>query len=550
MITSDLTIKNKISLTILSQQRDEILESWLNNILDESTLVDETELFNLRDNLKKFLYLLETILQEGDMNNTKNSLLDHASRLAKEIAFEHPIQGVAQTGSSVFLFSLREALFPFIKEACGKNLEILVSEMNRVNRVVDRLILIGLETYIKAREKAATEQSRVMVELAESSANAKSLFLASMSHEIRTPIHAILGVGELLSESIINAEQAKLVKIINKSGETLLALINDILDISKIEAGQMNLEVLDFNLSEIIQNTLDILSLQAKDKNLSLILDPSPFPDNIWVSGDQSRIQQILLNLLSNAIKFTDHGKVVVRLEQKNSDTIAFFVSDTGIGIPKEQRQYIFQQFTQADVSISRQYRGTGLGLAICKQLAEKMGGKIEVDSEVGVGSVFKLILPLQIITPTKYSSHDSLNKKAKVENANSKCVSKKLNILLAEDAEDNVILFQAFLNSSGHNIYIAENGAEALRKFQKEKYDIVFMDMEMPVMDGCTSTRAMRSWEQENGLHPTPIIALSANAMHEHKKKSLKAGCDLHLSKPISKAKLLEYIDQFKETK
>ena len=320
--------------------------------------------------------------------------------------------------------------------------------------------------------------------------------------------------------------------------------------VSKIEAGQLELEILDFNLSELIQDALEILSLQAEDKKLALMLEPNPFPENIWVSGDQSRIRQILLNLLSNAIKFTNQGEVVVRLEQNDKDAIVIFVSDTGIGIPKDKRQYIFQQFTQANVSISRQYRGTGLGLAICKQLTEKMNGTIELESEVGVGSVFKLTLPLPTIATPVYSLSDPANNQEKATDTTSKAAANGLTILLVDDAEENLIIFHAFLNTTGHTIKTAENGAEALMMFQKERYDIVFMDMEMPVMDGYSATKAMRTWELENGLPQTPIIALSAHAMQEHTQRSLKAGCNLHLTKPIRKAKLLEYINQFKEAK
>ncbi|MBF0382789.1 MAG: response regulator [Magnetococcales bacterium] len=552
MNDSDITNnKSNTSLDILVQYRDDIVEKWLQKILEqvEVPIEDEADRISLRESLKKFLYILEMVFQEINIDSFRSGIFDHASRIAKEIAVSYPIQGVTQTGSAVFLFSLREVLFPFIKETCRQDPEILGNEMDRINQVVDRLILIGLETYIQARERAATEQSRAMVELAESSANAKSLFLASMSHEIRTPINAILGVGELLAESALNSEQTRFVKIVNKAGETLLALINDILDISKIEAGQLELEVLDFNLAELIQDVIDLLSLQARDKGLALNLEPNPFLKDMWVSGDPTRVQQILLNLLSNAIKFTDQGEVVVRFEQHSDDKIAIFVTDTGIGIPVEKRQYIFQQFTQADASISRQYRGTGLGLAICKQLAEKMRGKIELESEVGVGSVFQVTIPLPSVDPPTYSTPGTLVCAGTTEGLKGDSSPNRLKILLVDDAQENLIIFQAFLNFSGHTINIAEDGAEALMKFQREKYDIVFMDMEMPVMDGYAATKAMRAWEQENGLTPTPIIALSAHAMQEHTQRSLDAGCNHHLTKPIRKAKLLEYIDQFKET-
>ena len=533
-------------LQVLNRRREEILDVWmLKNANAAPHHVGVIQDDQLRERMSQFIDALKGVLDAGMDNITGKDSFRSALRLSQEESSIHPNHEVSQAGSAHFLFSLRQTLLSFIQEASNGSLECFAREVEALNQVIDSLRMAGLEHYIQAREKVVTGQSRAMIELAEASMKAKSLFLASMSHEIRTPISAILGMGELLAESDLGPEQARYVQISNKAGETLLVLINDILDLSKIEAGQLELETMDFNLAGLVQDVVEILSLQAQDKGLALEIEPKPYSDDLWVTGDPMRLQQILLNLLSNAIKFTGEGRVTIRLDLNRDGLVAISISDTGIGIPEEKRQHIFQPFTQADASVARQYRGTGLGLAICRQLAEKMGGHIELESQVGVGSVFRLSIPLPVTDGPMSIHRETAIQMEKRYDENAR-ENKPLNILLAEDVEENRIIFKAFLKSSGCRIKVATNGAEALMKFRTETFDLVFTDIEMPVMDGYTATRAIRAWERKKGLPPTPIIALTAHAMREHVEQSVEAGYDFHLTKPFRKGQLLECIERF----
>ncbi len=541
--------EKQVLVKVLIKHRNAILDAWLYNIHEQSTteLPGKSLLIKLRGQMFEFITLLATIFQERDTTQSKDAIFDQISRLSREMMMGLPANISSPTDSANFLFSLRKTLIPFIQEGSEENFQLFAYEIEQMSWAIDHLRLLDLEHYIQNRENVISEQSRTMIELAESSAKNKSLFLASMSHEIRTPINAILGMGELLAESDLQPEQASFVTIANKAGETLLALINDILDISKIEAGQLELETLNFNLAELIKDTSEILSLQAKDKGLALNLEPEPFPTDAWVSGDPTRVQQVLLNLLSNAIKFTQDGRISILFMQNPQGMISISISDTGIGIPIEKQERLFQPFTQADASISRQYRGTGLGLAICRQLAEKMGGTIELKSDVGLGSIFTFHVPLPAVEATSTTdAHENKSQKSTGQLVNEGNKKKSLSILLVDDAEENRLIFKAFLKGSNHKIKTARDGAEALMKFREKKFDIILMDVEMPVMDGYTATKSIRAWERENGRKETPIIALTAHAMREHFEKSMEAGCNLHLTKPIRKQHLLDSIAQF----
>ncbi|MBF0370049.1 MAG: response regulator [Magnetococcales bacterium] len=531
---------------VLLQFREPILDAWASKNKGTAQLqAGDMPDVKVHENRSRFLDALMEIYREEAGSGSDSSAIDHALVLCQETEGSHPQHNVSQPESAHFLFSLREAMLPFLQEVSGGSLDLFAKEMEQLNQVIDRLRLISLERHIRAREKVITEQGRAMIELAEASVKAKSLFLASMSHEIRTPISAILGMGELLAESDLKPDQAQYVRISNKAGETLLALINDILDLSKIEAGQLELESMPFNLTELIGDTKEILSLQARDKGLAMTLAPESFPSDLWVMGDPTRLQQVLLNLLSNAIKFTSEGKVSISLEKGKNGLFSISVSDTGIGIPEEKRQHVFQPFTQADASISRQYRGTGLGLAICRQLAEKMGGRIDLKSQVGVGSTFTLALSLPMADMPELAVLTGVERNTGTPGQDASS-NKPLSILLADDAEENRILFEAFLKPAGYTLKMVQDGAEALIRFRQEDFDLVFTDIEMPVMDGYAATRAMRAWERENDRSATPIIALTAHAMREHAERSIEAGCDFHLTKPFRKSQLLECIERF----
>ena len=383
--------------------------------------------------------------------------------------------------------------------------------------------------------RKARAEAREGAVAAEAANAAKSTFLATMSHEIRTPLNGVLGMAQAMAGDELSERQRDRLSVIHRSGEALLAILNDVLDLSKIEAGKLELEHMEFELAEVARGAYSAFTALANKKGLSFALDIGRARGRYL--GDPTRLRQILYNLISNALKFTEQGEIRVTAV-RNGPMLELSVRDTGVGIARENLEKLFAKFDQLDSSTTRRFGGTGLGLAICRELAHLMKGEIAVESELGLGSKFILRVPLERVGDEKPIA-SMADARAGMSSGDAGDIA--LRVLAAEDNTVNQLVLKTLLHQMGVDPTVVDNGEEAVKAWETGDWDVILMDVQMPVMDGITATAAIRNREADIGRPRTPIIALTANAMSHQVEQYLAAGMDGHVAKPIQAAELFE---------
>lgn len=417
---------------------------------------------------------------------------------------------------------------------------------------------------INARLNQVIEQAKASAKEADSANQAKSRFLATMSHEIRTPLNGVIGFIDLLSETDLNVEQQEYMESLSSSGNTLMALINDILDFSKIESGHLDIESAPMDLYKLLEESVAIFDAEALRKGIEFSLEVDEDVPQ-WVLGDETRLRQILNNLLSNAVKFTNRGSVRMRVNCENAwqvgETceIEFEVADTGIGISEEQANRLFNPFSQADSSTTRQYGGTGLGLVICKRLSEAMGGRVLLNSKSGEGSQFYAYIPLEVIegenADTLRVLEDPMPIQAttsimRSDSSSAEDGSGNLKIAVAEDNLANQRLLKIMFQQIGFpDVDFVLNGSELIDHLSENACDIVFMDLQMPVMDGLSACELIRKGEAGDIHKDVSVVALTANAFAGDEERCLKAGMNAFLSKPFKIDTLKAMVENIRQS-
>ena len=380
-------------------------------------------------------------------------------------------------------------------------------------------------------QKRSEEKLQRALHQAESAARGRDAFLATVSHELRTPLNAIIGFNSLMLEKECSPqERRRYLNFARDAGRALLTQVNDLLDMAKIEAGKIELESLDFDLPRLIDSAVNMVRTQAQSRGLHVGSEISADLSK-WVRGDSARLRQILYNLLSNAVKFTEQGSILISARSVGEHMVEIAVADSGVGIPQDKLEAIFEKFNQADISITRRFGGTGLGLAICRSLARLMGGEIAVESTPGTGSIFRLTLPLHAGA-------------AAVAVAKPLRGSRTGRILVVEDQEANAVLARALLEDMGHEVELAANGSEALDRLLQQRFDVVLMDLEMPVMGGLEAARRIRA--MADPTRNTPVIAMSASAGASDIARCKAAGMDEHVAKPIGREALMRAFERW----
>ncbi len=491
---------------------------------------------------------LVAVLEQADYTVVSGSSAEEAMKLLRTLTPDIILLDVMMPGMNGFSFCRKLKRDPQYQDIPV----IFLTSLSQQTDIIKGFVAGGQDYIIKpfnqkellARVRTHIHLHDTLLEnirlsrLALDASRSKSEFLASMSHEIRTPLNSIIGMAEVLAETVLSAEQHDYVRIFRSAGENLLEIINDILDLSKIEAGRTELESIDFDLPTLLESVTTIVSLRADEQETTLrthIDSKVPF----YLKGDPTRLRQILLNLVGNAVKFTRKGEVEIKVSIKGSDQqLLFSITDSGIGIPADKQQLIFDSFTQADSLTTRKYGGTGLGLTICQKLLKIMQGHIWLTSKPGKGSTFFFTIPFSPATSPRPVIDTNIGLQPP------RCeLLQAARILLVDDNWDNCHLIRLYLQNTPFTLKTAGNGQEAVTSFCAKPCDLILMDIEMPVMDGYEATQKIREWEQRQQRKPVPIIALTAHAFIRFKKKCLDAGCSDFLTKPVKKSKLIETI-------
>jgi signal transduction histidine kinase/ActR/RegA family two-component response regulator len=398
--------------------------------------------------------------------------------------------------------------------------------------------LLAYRDKLELRVRERTQALKQARDKAEGASKAKSEFLAVMSHEIRTPLNGILGMTKALGNTNVSEEQGEMLEVVEQSGAALLTILNDVLDLSKIEAGEFKLNKAEFCVREIAHASLEMFGKAAKAKGLCFDVKIN-IDEDLRFKGDAARIRQVLNNLLSNAVKFTHKGGIEVilteELDHDHKTCLSIVVRDTGAGIPYAAQKTIFDRFTQVDSSLSREFQGTGLGLAICKELVEHMGGEINLKSDPGKGSRFCFFVAVDKVHEIKTAVAPDTNGEGKAANKDSaKAAKRAMRILVAEDNPTNRMVIKAILSHARADVTFVEDGQEAVKTWQSQNFDLVLMDIQMPHMNGVEATQAIREIEASEHMNKTPIVAVTANAMPHQREEYLAAGMDDHVAKPI----------------
>ena len=459
--------------------------------------------------------------------------------------------------SALMAISLLAAISLYIIASCHETpihmiaagtppaLGLLILPVSLPGSIGDRILLIsamgllvafGVSSAVRAyRTHMRLQETRRLLEeqtrSAQAANRAKSDFLANMSHEIRTPLNGVLAVSEALSHTPLSARQKGMLELVSSSGQVLQQLLSDILDLARIETAQLKIQRAPFDLHRAVTEVARLHAPVGEARGLTFTVDLEPEVEG-YVMGDLVRFKQVLTNLISNAIKFTEAGHVrLTGRREVGTDPVRFrfTVEDTGVGFGEDERQKLFRRFEQADGSITRRFGGSGLGLSICGELITLMEGDIDCDSKPGQGSRFTFALPLE-----PHSGPIQTHEPAQIE------LGRKLRVLVADDHPTNRKVVELVLSQAGVDLVMAEDGAQAVEAVKAERFDAILMDMQMPVMDGLTATRTIRTLERETGRSRTPIFMLTANALPEHVDQARAAGADLHIAKPLKAAELL----------